>query len=401
MSILSRLRGIYYTRDVRGNHWYTIGREDANWDLGDPLQALLNNPVTFSCVDFISDILSQVRYGIEGVEQSEANKHPVIKLLNKPNFFQSKQDFIRESTFFEYAHGWVYERPLSSTGFEDQPQAMYALNPKNITYNKDFPTRLAWTGDELNELKKRQFKYTEAGKSNLFDITEVIPFYDIASGLSEDFLLRGPSRLKAIRKPMKNIDNAMESKQKSLQKAGRFIVSGSKQGAAITRPMEPDEKLEIENSLGKYGNNNIKGDIAVTNSQVEVHSLHIPVSQLGIPESVMNDAMIIINTFGMTRELYTLSSTGSTYENQKEALISFIQNKMQAKADNKAQSYTSYFGMDRPLTATFDHMAVMQHIEDKKADKALKMAMAIEKLQGAGVDPYKFFEEMGINIEQS
>lgn len=400
LKIPNFLRGIFYERDREGNHWYTIGHGDLDWDLGDPLDALLGNPVTFACADLYANIFSQVEFGIGDKTPEESKDDPIIKLLNKPNYFQSKQDFLKEHIFLKLSYGWVYQRPLASVGFMDEPTAIYNLNPKGVTYDKTFRTRLLFATKDINQFKKYQFRYNDTGETSEFSIEDVIPLFDIANGLTDDFLLKAPSRLKSVRKPMKNIDMAMKSENKSLSKAGRFIVSGSQQGQGITRPMDPEEKRQIEQNFGRYGNNRMNGDIIATNSHVNVHSLHIPVAQLGLPESQANNAMTIINAFRVPRELYTLDKSGATYENQKQALITFVQNVIQPEADDFANSHTNYFGKeDEPIKAYFDHLSVMQYIEEMKADRALKISTAIKNLAGTEIDPMEFLESVGINIE--
>ncbi|MFT5668817.1 MAG: hypothetical protein ACI9DK_003022, partial [Vicingaceae bacterium] len=49
------------------------------------------------------------------------------------------------------------------------------------------------------------------------------------------------------------------------------------------------------------------------------------------------------------------------------------------------------------LVATFDHVDAMQHIEDKKADKFLKISTAFRNLVNAGVS-IEEAQEMAANI---
>jgi len=95
---------------------------------------------------------------------------------------------------------------------------------------------------------------------------------------------------------------------------------------------------------------------------------------------------------------------GSTFENQKEALIGFVQNTVQGVADDLANSWTSHFGYEeRPIKASFSHLPVMQHAEDKKADKLLKISTAYRNLIQAGLsneDVNTIFMNQGIIINE-
>lgn len=377
-----------------------IGNGDVDWHLGDKLQSLLNNPVTFRCVDLISQLFGQVKFLEDGEENDNL---PIIKRLNNPNPFQSKQDMLREFLFFKYAYGWVYQKPLGASGkiFKKEPSAIYNLNPAKVSYDKNFATRLIFERNQIRDVNKKQFRYEENEQNSEFSIDEVIPFFDIANGLSEDFLLKAPSRLNSIQKNIKNIDVALASENKALSKAGRWIVSASNKGSGTgINVLQKGDKEDIERNFGKYGLGALKSDVVVTSANLDTNSLHIPMNQLGIAESVGNNAAVIRNHFGVPREMYNLSDTGGKYDSVEQAPIQLIQNVVQNHIDDFCNSYTSYFELDKPLTGDLSHLSVMQYIEDKKAEKALKLSTAIRNLTGSGVDVDMFLEAMGIKINE-
>ncbi len=395
MSWLSKFKYVF-ERDRSGNVWYQIGGGNTNWDLGDKLDCLLTNPVTFRCVDLISDLASQAIFSI-----GEQDNHPLIERINNPNPFQSKQDLLREFFFFKYSYGWVYQYDVVPDGFDyKNMSAIYNLNPSKVEFNKDFATRLIFEDESVKDIKEKQFKYTESEQEKTFNIEDIIPFFDVANGLSDDFLLKSPSRLDSIAKNIKNINIALAAEKNALKTAGRWVVSGSSKGTAISRSLDPIDKKNVEDTFGSYGGNSSKGNIAVTTSMLEATSLHVPMSQLGIPESVAANSMPIMNAFGIPRELYTLDKTGATDENQATAQVNLIQNVVQPQLDDYCNTLTSRYNLPEPLTASLEHLPAMQMIEDKKADKALKVSTAIKNLTGTTIDPEEFLEAMGINLDE-
>jgi hypothetical protein len=397
MSVLTNLSNWFYERLSDGQVWYTVGSGDATWTLGNKIETLLDNPVTFTCSDILADLFCQFKPLINGKEQEN---HPIVKMLNNPNPFQSKQDLLKEYIFFKQAEGWVFQYPVKLVGIGYE--TIYNLNPSKVSYSKDFATRGIF-GAEAKEIKSKQFKYEEAHQTKQFDIKDIIPFFDVANGLSDDFLLKSPSRLKTVQRNIRNINAAMDAKHKAIQKVGRFIVSGSQKGANISRPMDPDDKRSIERNFGGYGLAAKKGDIIATNSQVDVHDLSIALSKLGLDDSLMADAMMIVNVFRVPSELFILSLTGTTYENQKTAIVRYIQTVVQKHVDDYCNSLNSFFGLtgNNVLTGTLDHLSVMQYIEEMKADKALKVSAAIRNLSGTNIDPNQFLESQGINIQSN
>tara|TARA_B110000902_G_scaffold237710_1_gene284988 strand:- start:255 stop:716 length:462 start_codon:yes stop_codon:yes gene_type:complete len=141
----------------------------------------------------------------------------------------------------------------------------------------------------------------------------------------------------------------------------------------------------------------------VTDSEINWKSLHIKHTDLGFKESITTNSTLIREIFGIPNELYSAHINGATFENQKEALIGFIQNVIQPVADDLANSWTSHFDLEKtPIKASFSHIPVMQHTEDRKADKLLKIATAIEKLTRAGLDTQtieELFDNQGIPIK--
>ena len=75
---------------------------------------------------------------------------------------------------------------------------------------------------------------------------------------------------------------------------------------------------------------------------------------------------------------------------------------IQPVADDLANSWTSHFDLEAtPIKVTFKNMPVMQHTEQKKADKILQIASAYEKLVRAEMDTTTIealFDNQGIPI---
>ena len=154
--------------------------------------------------------------------------------------------------------------------------------------------------------------------------------------------------------------------------------------------------------MNNYGFGRGKRRSIATQNPLHWQSYHIKHSDLGFSEIISTNATLVREIFGVPNELYSAHKTGATFENQKEALIGFVQNVMQPVANDIANSWTSYFDLeDTPIKATFKNMPVMQHTEQKKADKVLKIATAYEKLVRAEMDTETIealFENQGITI---
>ncbi len=207
-------------------------------------------------------------------------------------------------------------------------------------------------------------------------------FFDTANGIKDNNLFTAPSRLDSIRRNIQNIDTALISERNALSKAGLYIISGSTDGKMVSKPLDPKEKRDIENKVAQYGNAKSRGNVIATNSNLDVQSLHIPMSQLGIAESIQHNALAILNVFGIPKDLLPLVvDAGAKYENYGDSFIAFIQNTIQDEVNDFCNTLTSDLGLDKPLTGSLEHLPCMQSIEDKKADKALKISQVYRNVQ--------------------
>lgn len=403
-NVLSR---IGFTRYADGSVYYSIKKNNPSFISGvDKLDIALNNPVVAACIEIRAKLLSKAVFFIEDDKGDRIVDDEVIKLINNPNIHQSKQDFIKQYEWYKSAYGWVYQKPYGSIGFT--PDAIFNLKTSNIEFPKKMLPSMVFSKKESDAFYEQTFQYKEGNTKKSIQFKEVIPFYDLTNGLQdgETSFIVSKSKIDSVIKQISNIGLASEAENVMIQTNGREIFSGGNTKGANSggiMPMHVDDKEQVETKLIRsYGFGYGKRRSIATNNAVNWQSLHIKLQELGLHESITNNANIVRETFEVPNELYKAFMKGATFENQKEALIGFIQNTIQPIADDLASSWTTYFGYeDKPIKASFDHLPVMQHTEDKKADKMLKIATAFEKLTRAGLTQEEvtgLFESQGITI---
>ena len=157
MGFLNRL-GFNATRRTDGSIFYSqIGNQRAQLDGYTTYTAALESPILFGLIDKIAKFVAQAHFHIEGDKENKSND-PLIALLNSPNGFQSKEDFLKEFTFNYISSGYDFIAPIGSVGFEHDVtkiDSIYNLNPLYIDYNSvNFKTKLLTRANinESNEL---------------------------------------------------------------------------------------------------------------------------------------------------------------------------------------------------------------------------------------------------------
>ena len=407
MNLFDRvLGGLGYTRLSNGNHFYGKMGGTTSFISGvDMLEIAKQNPVLTTCIEIRAKRLSQADFYIEDANGKRVENHPVIELINNPNAHQSKQDFLKQYEWFKCAYGWVYQRPYGAVGFD--PEAMFNLRSSGVEFDKKTLNPIVYAEKDIKDFYEQKFNYITEHNNSSYELSSVIPFYQLTNGLNEknESIIKGESPIISIIKQVSNIGIAGDAENIMLKTNGREIFSGvakkGELGSSIN--LGAKDKKDIEEKLmSEYGLGQGKKRSIAVQGGVDWKTLHVPLKELGLHESINENAGLVRSVYEVPNELYAAHAKGSTYENQKEALIGFIQGVIQPIADDLASSWTDYFDLkDTPIKASFKHLPVMQHTEDKKADKILKIAMAYEKLTRAGLNENsidELFASQGINL---
>lgn len=397
-----------YTRLSDGRHFYRLLK--SNYNNKELMKLALNNPITYACIEIRAKMLSQAEFFVQNANGDRTKDHRIIELINNPNIIQSKEDFLKQYEWFKSVFGFVYQKPYGANGMD--ATAIFNLNPSFIEFPKEKSSMLVWSEDDIKKYMSQKIKYKEPKqdvKNILYE--DMIPFYDTSNGLFADEEnynpITSPSRLVSALKSVHNAGLALDAENVMIRTNGRELFSGGAErgfnlGASL--PMQEDDKQSIESNLiNDYGMTGFRKRSIATNQAITWQSLHIKLKDLGLHESIGNNANLIREVFEVPNELYKSFQKGSTYENQKEALITFIQSTIQPIANDLANSWTSYFELEdgEKIVSDFSHIPVMQHTEEKKAEKVLKIATAFQRLVQAEMSPEDakaFLEAQGINF---
>mgnify|MGYP003632685513 FL=1 len=396
------------TRNTDGSIWYDVGKQCATFDGHTSFSVAMNNPVIFGLIDRIGSLASQVEF-YQG-DNPENNETDLIELMEMPNAFQSKQDFIKELTWHRFSRGFVYTMPIHPEGFKDVKSldSLYNLSSQHIKYNKEFQTKLLLRS-EFEDVKNKQFNYSIDGKDRTFNVGEVIAMYDVANGLCDDFLLTSPSRIDACIKPAVNLIKALEAQNVIINSNGRELFSSAQKSGKTGEmafagglPMDSEDKKAIDRVTKGYGLTAGKTRAIHTNQQVAWQSLHIPLKDLGLKETIDLCASLVATTFNVPKEVIPLFGD-SKYENKKWAEVFLIQTPIKQLMDDFVTSFNNRYDLkgEERLNYSFDHLEAMQMIEDMKANKAFKISQALKNLKDYGMDnteSLEFLESLGIKI---
>jgi hypothetical protein len=405
-------RGWDYIRNADGSHWYSQFKKGQTSYLGgqDKLQISLKDPVVAACMQIRSNLLSKVMFyqeiGDERVTDTEW-----IHLINNPNPLQSKQDCLNQYEYYRLAYGWVYQRPYNGVGAKI-PAAVYNLNPKYIEFPQEMKSPIIFTSKDEREFFEQKFTYDDPEfDSKNIEFKDVMMYFDIANGLNEGKAssVTSPSRLESVIKSVSNIGLGLDAENTIIQTNGRELFSQDSKGGnlGIQLPMDKDDRADIDNKL--INNYNVSaGRRSITTSKpVDWTNISMKLKDLGFVESGANNATYITQMYQVPNKLYAAHMKGNSLgssDEHRDALIGMYEGVIQPIADDYAATWTAHFGLqEQPIKASFEHVPVMQHIEQQKADKLLKISTAYRNLVLSGVEQSvveELFRGQGIELNQ-
>ncbi len=397
-----------YIRYSNGDNFYRLLKSNANFLSGkDKLKIALENPVIEACINIRATALSKVEFYQENGKGEKVFESKELDFINNPNPHQSKQDFLKQYEWYRLVYGWVYQKPFGSVGFS--PDAIYNLRSSCIEFPKDLKNPFIWEKKDIADYYDQKFIYEENGFKSSYELKSVIPFYDVSNGLksSKNSAITSPSRLDAVIKSVSNIDLALEAENVMIQSNGRELFSQDVKGGnlGVSLPMDADDQNNIDSKLiNKYGFGKGRRRGITTNKPVTWQSLHIKLLELGLHESITNNANIVSQAFGVPNEIYKAFKKGDTFENQGKASVNFFQNETQPTADDLCNSWNAFFNIKNPIKASLTHLPCMTEVEEQKADRMLKIATSYEKLTRSGLTLEQVDELLtsnGINSNES
>lgn len=377
-----------FLRDRDGNTTYTQHvTGQASWNsMEDKVQVAHSSPIVMASIQLLAGYFSRVRFAEKGQEDT-----PLIQLLEKPNIYESKDDFLRKFIWYKYSGGFTYIRPIEIIkGTRDikRVKFLYNLKPSLIEFPEDFNSKLPETGSEAKQELDKEFWYDRYGQNMVLKFRDIMPFYDLANGLQQVGQLQNnwvsPSRLDALREPITNITKAFAAKNIVISSNGKEMFINKTAGKMATIPLSEKEQRSILRRLNtKIGLGVGRDRSIMTNSDIAWQSLHIKLRELGLDESVISDSITILTAFGIPPELINVNGSSSTFENQAKAIINFVQSRVQVDVNDFCSTLNARYGTK--LEGTFDHLPIMRENEKSKALSMKSIMSGLKQMVDNGI----------------
>lgn len=321
----------------------------------------------------------------------------LIDLINQPNTFQAKEEFMAEFFYYLHAAGTNYIYPVDkAVGFEGtlEGTALLNLNFDNIEEPQKSKSIFDLNDDIL-------FKYVEnlsgEQKTKEFNFSEVIPFYDSTNGLGGR-MYKGKSRLESIKDEIKNIYLATKGKQNKLDLSGIVLVTPQDRAGGdrsmskgLDKVIHTDDEgvntTHKDHIEGKFKASGLtKGrSIIVSSTELKAMNLSESLEKIQFDPQRIEDCRTIKRKYGVPENLLPLTPKGATFENQDKETLNMLQTLIEPISFNLGSSISKRFESKNTLMFDYSHLPAYSIIEKEKVASQEKIVTMYLNMVKEGV----------------
>jgi hypothetical protein len=369
-----------FNRSVRrriGDEWFYKELDSKFvWGGVNPLLSFMEVPEVNAVINKRATMFSNGKPMVVNRAGKAIPKDDFLLRLQKPNWYQSFEEFVKNTRIFRDVYGEEFMYLQFPIGYTSEDfKNIFCLPPENVTL-KLKAEQPFWKFEEL-PVDNIVAKYKHENKEYNLDYRSLVHINDNNICESQEKMLRGSSKLEALKVVVNNIRTAYESRGVILKHRGALgILSNDGQDAAGAVPLDPKEKTHLEESYArKYGTLSGQQQLIITNARVKWQNMMVnnPMN-LGLYKEVEEDFAKLLDSYGMPKELF-ISATGSTYENQNQARKAVYENTIIPEAAEWCRALNKQFFADTPHKFILDYFHLPIFQEDiKHRTEALQTA---------------------------
>jgi len=257
---------------------------------------------------------------------TEVKNSKLVVALNNPNWFQSGEEFRRQTKIFRAIFGneYMYEFYPVGREFEDAIQRGLFTIPPNwvcVEYTDQEPF---FNFTETPSGVKYKVRYNNGERQ--LPTPNVIHLNDDRVDMSADMyaganklILKGESKQRALTPALNNLRMAYETRGTLLKNRGAMgILSNATSDKVGALPLPDGETERLQKEYGSnYGGLNGQRNLIITNSDLRWQQMSINPDKMGLYTETAEDFNKILDAHGSKRELF--AGKDVTYENAKAA----------------------------------------------------------------------------------
>lgn len=289
------------------------------------------------------------------------------KLLNRPNIFQNRSQFLKQVYTYTKTNGYCYALPVYPAGYSDRPASIWLLPPWCIEVELKDKNRKPYTYTEGEAIRNVYFVWN--GQKTQLKEEDLILFQDNTPNIDKDTWLP-ESCLKSLGQPISLFTSSEEAAVTLVQKRGPMGIISNAMQDVLGAVQNPLQKEELQLDLQRYGLTDQQAQYIITNQNLQWIPIGVSISELQLDENKLSAVKSMCFVLGYPFPL-TPFSDQSTYENIKTAGKDLYQGTIIPQANNLIEQLNE--GLDTPkqnieITVTYDDVYVFQQSLKEKGE---------------------------------
>ncbi len=316
-----------------------------------------------------------------------SNSKPIVRVLKKPNYFQTQKELWRQAEIFRSIFGNEYNYFLRPTGMKNSFKALFTLPPQNIETKYPQISNPFYLNTEYPD--EIRYEYTWQGRKYLIDPEDVLHMNDNNVNMDWDNYLEGNSKLIPLTANIKNIRSAYEARNVIIENRGAIgiLSNNSKDGIGSTLPMDPKEKEKLQKEMEKYGMLKRQWRFILTNLSLKWTQITTDMDKLKLFEETKEDFKMICAVFGVPYELLAGGKEGLFGEDKEKAQVQFYQDTVIPATQERIQGFNEFLETENrswQIVGTFDHLPIFQEDLRDRAETLDTLVNALNVALGDG-----------------
>lgn len=325
-------------------------------------------------------------------DDSIIEEHPLIKLLERPNAFQTRNEFLTDIYINKalYGNSFTYMN-YALPGISEFPSSFVNLITPRVVVRKTGKLK------DQTELK---------GIVKAYEIVDPYDYNKVIDSFKPEEIIHlknfnpndpviGLSPLRSIHMPLTIIRSARGYVDADYRKKGALgVLSGASSDAAGALPLSKNDRSDLERQVSEheYGTADQQRKMIISNSPVKWESFSSAIKDHVIHESIELEFKKIIDCYGLNEALFSFLKQ-STFSNQSNGEKQAYDNAIKPFAESLSYAFTDAMGLPDKgiyLQLDFSHVAALQENEKEKAE-----TMKIK------VDTFKILIDSGMPTEEA
>lgn len=375
-------------KDGDGKFFYVFNSSYDPWKEAKYLESYNCIPELNAVINMKANARSNGRFKVVDDNGKEYPDEPILKLLNKPNWFQAGKEFIKQTTTFHEIFGNEYLYGFLPVGMDwSRASALYTLPPNLV--DSEYNDKLSFFSFRADETPSVKYIIKSDGKEQSIDPNLIIHLNDNRADIRSvkgKRILKGDSKLRALRPSLNNIKMAYESRGVILESRGANGALTPDYQKDATGQSMPMSEPELERIHGKFKDNygTLRGQRQLIISPQALKWVQMGTNNpqnLGLYQETEEDFKKIQDAYGTPPEMFA-SKTGATFENQKMAERGMYVRTIIPEANEWVTGLNARVYPDgkKKLIVDFSHLEIFQEDLKVKADAMSAVINNLSKL---------------------